>query len=60
DRQKLTDTIDIAKTPAYGLISYLYVAEPETGLLYRNTEIAKNGLMRFYGTSSVEDISVLR
>ncbi|MCR5607172.1 MAG: hypothetical protein K6F69_10220 [Treponema sp.] len=40
DRQKLTDTIDIAKTPAYGLISYLYVAEPETGLLYRNTEIS--------------------
>lgn len=57
DRQKYVDTISIGSDPGFGLINYMYVAEPESGLLYRDTPQAKKALCEFYGTSSVEDIT---
>ncbi len=57
DRQKWVETTAPASDAGYGLVNYLYVAIPESGMLYRDTEVAKNVLTEFYGTSSVEDIT---
>ena len=57
DRQKWVDTLAPASEPGFGLLNYYYVAVPETGALYRNTEQAKQALMDFYGASTIEDIT---
>ncbi len=35
--------------PAFGLINYMYVIDPDTMELYRDTEIAKKTLVEYYG-----------
>ena len=57
DRQKWVETTAPASDAGYGLINYAYVAVPETGELYRNTQEAKAALTRFYGTEREEDIT---
>ncbi len=57
DRQKYVDTIAPSSEPGFGIINKLYVANPDTGELYRDTEQAKKMLCEFYGTSSVKDIT---
>ena len=57
NRQKWIETTDPASEPGYGLINYAYVAVPESGELYRDTEQAKQVLMEVYGTESIEDIT---
>ena len=57
DRQKWVETTDPASQAGYGLINNLYVAVPETGMLYRDTPQAQQTLMDFYGAKSMEDIT---
>ncbi|MCM1042763.1 MAG: ABC transporter substrate-binding protein [Corallococcus sp.] len=38
-----------ASQPAFGLINYMYVYDPDTGALYRDAEIAKKALVDYYG-----------
>ena len=57
DRQKYVDTVGLGSDPAYGLINYLYIADPETGTIYRNTPEAERVLCEFYGTKNISDIT---
>lgn len=38
-----------ASVPAFGLINYMYVYDYKTGALYRDTDIAKQKLVEYYG-----------
>ena len=57
DRQKYINTIAPASTPGYGLISPVYVADPDTGKSYRNTPQAQQVLKDIYGVSDISDIT---
>jgi oligopeptide transport system substrate-binding protein len=57
DRRKFIATSLPGSDPGYGLLNYLYVANVETGALYRDTQQAQDALCKFYGTNSVEDIT---
>ncbi len=57
DRRKYCDTIGIGSDPMYGLINYMYLADPENNIAYRDTDAAKKILCEMYGTNSVEDIT---
>ena len=57
DRQKYVDTISPASTPGYGLMTTLYVANPDSGESYRDTPQAKQALCEFYGVQDEDDIT---
>lgn len=57
DRQSWIETVSPAATPGYGLINYSYVADPETGALYRNTPQAEAALCAAYGVTNLEDMT---
>lgn len=57
DRQRYAATVQPQDDPGYGLINYLYVTDPEKGILYRDTPEAKAALSDVYGVASEEDIS---
>ena len=57
NRRLYVDTITPSSDPGFGLFNYLYVANPETGKLYRDTEQAQKILCELYGTKSVDDIT---
>ena len=59
DRQKYCDTITPGSDPMYGLLNYSYVAVPETGELYRDTDEAKFVLSSLYGIPDIDDITGL-
>ncbi len=57
DRSKYIETISPSSEAGFALLNNLYVADPVTGITYRESEPAKRILTEFYGTSSVEDIT---
>ena len=57
DRRKYVDTISPAAEPGYGLLNYLYIAEPENGTLYRNTKEAQKVFLELYNAENLEDIT---
>jgi len=57
NRQEWVDVTNPASDAGYGLLNYLYVAEPDTGALYRDSEPAKQTLLKFYNASSLADIT---
>ena len=57
NRQLYVDTITPASTVGFGLLNYMYISNPETGELYRETKQAEQILCELYGTSSVDDIT---
>lgn len=57
DRQKYVDTITPASDVGFGLINYMYVADPESGELYRNTPQAQKVLCDLYLSDKVENIT---
>ena len=57
DRQKWVETTQPASEVGYGLINNLYIAVPETGMLYRNTPQAQQALLDFYGASKLDEIT---
>ncbi len=48
DRDLMAATISPARTGAYGMLGTLYVVDPETGTLYRDTDQAKMALINYY------------
>lgn len=57
DRQNYVDTITPSSDVGLGLLNYLYVADPESGELYRETLQAKKTLCEVYNAESEEEIS---
>lgn len=57
DREAYVDKCAPASTPGFGLVNHLYVYEPETGALYRDSEEAKATLCEVYGVSDVADLT---
>ncbi len=57
DREAFCATCTATHQPGYGLYNYMYVSDPETGALYRNTAHAKNALCEFYGVNNVAEIT---
>lgn len=57
DRTKFTEQCTATHKPGYGLYNYLYVYEPETGEVYRNTEEAKQALCNVYGVSDESELT---
>ncbi len=57
DRQKFVDTVSPMHDAGYGLLNYLYIADPENGIKYRETKEAQDVLLSLYGVSSMEDIT---
>jgi oligopeptide transport system substrate-binding protein len=57
DRQTYAATVQPQDDPGYGLINYLYVADPATGELYRDTPEAKEALNDVYGVKNEEDMT---
>ncbi len=49
DKNKFVAQNFPASQPAFGLINYMYVINPETGELYRDTQAAKETLVEYYG-----------
>ncbi|MBE6936032.1 MAG: hypothetical protein E7458_05955 [Ruminococcaceae bacterium] len=49
DRAQFAAAVSPERTAGFGLIGAAYVADPETGLLYRDTAPAKQVLCDFYG-----------
>ena len=57
DRQNYVDTITPSSDVGYGLLNYLYVADPDSGELYRDTLQAQKALCELYNTNSIDEIS---
>ncbi len=52
DRQTYVQTQTAGSAVALGVINYMYVVDPDTGELYRNTEWAKKVVSNIYGDST--------
>ena len=57
DRTEFAAQCTATHKAGYGLLNYIYVSDPETGELYRNTEQAKAALCRVYGVDSEDQIT---
>ena len=57
DRSEFCAQCTATHSAGYGLLNYMYVYEPETGALYRESDIAKAGLCEFYGAESEDQIT---
>ncbi len=57
DRQKYVDTAAVGFEPGYALLNYLYMADPESGTLYRETPQAIKALTEYYGVTDEKDIT---
>lgn len=60
DRSRFAGRYTVPGVTGLGLINELYLADVGDGLVYRNTEEAKNALLRLYGfTGDYEDLTGL-
>lgn len=57
DRDAFAATCTAGHEAGYGIINYSYTADPETGLLYRDTEPAIQTLLTFYGAEDESEIT---
>lgn len=57
DRQDYTASCTAAGLPSFGLLSDVYVCDPDTGETYRSNQYAEAALCRVYGASSVDQIT---
>lgn len=57
DRDAFCATCTAGHEAGYGIINYLYTADPETGKLYRDYDAAKQTLCTFYGAEDESDIT---
>ena len=55
DRNKFATSYTAAGSAGYGLLNYLYVYDPFTGAAYRDTDGAKEALVRLYGLTYGDD-----
>lgn len=57
DRTEFAAQCTATHKAGYGILNYIYVSNPDTGEVYRNTEQAKQVLCDFYGVSSEDQIT---
>lgn len=62
DKSDFCKTVSPARSPAYSVIGAYDIWNPTTGEKYRNTEIAKKGLVAYYGfeckTENIDGVDV--
>lgn len=51
DRQDFISTLDPTGSIAYGLFSSMICSNPDTGVMYRDEEAAKDAVLKFWGVS---------
>ena len=56
DRVGFSQTV-AASEPGYGLLNYVYICDPDTGELYRDSEYAKQALCELYGVEDESQIT---
>lgn len=57
NREEFCDECTATHEAGYGLLNYMYVCDPETGALYRESNAAKDALCRLYGVNNVAEIT---
>lgn len=57
DRTAFAEQCTATHQPGYGLLNYMYVYDPDTGALYRDSEQAKQALCDAYGVSDESEIT---
>lgn len=57
DRSEYVSSITSSSEVGFGLLSYVYVCDPDTGELYRDSEYAKQALCDAYGASDESEIT---
>lgn len=57
DRTEFASQCTATHKAGYGILNYNYVADPETGELYRNTPQAEQALCNYYGVDSADQIT---
>lgn len=57
DRQEYASSVQTKDDPGYGLINYMYICDPATGELYRNSQYAKDALNDVYGVKNADDMT---
>jgi ABC-type transport system substrate-binding protein len=57
DRAKYVSTFTPVSDPCYGLLSSVYICDPDTGETYRNSEWAKAALCDVYGVSDESELT---
>jgi oligopeptide transport system substrate-binding protein len=57
DRAKYVSTFTPVSDTCYGLLSSIYICDPDTGETYRNSEWAKAALCDVYGVSDVSELT---
>ncbi len=57
DRAKYVSTFTPASDPCYGLLSSIYICDPDSGETYRNSEWAKAALCDAYGVSDIDELT---
>ena len=55
DRQQYCSAYSPASVPGYGLLNYMYVYDPDTGSIYRESEEAKRTILAFEGFTENAD-----
>ena len=57
DREAFCDECTANHSAGYGLLNYMYVCNPDTGALYRDSAAAKQALCTVYGVNNVAEIT---
>lgn len=57
DRTDYVNSCTAAHQAGYGLLNYIYVCDPDTGALYRDSKYAEEALCAVYGVSDAKDIT---
>ncbi|MEG0972724.1 MAG: ABC transporter substrate-binding protein [Lachnospiraceae bacterium] len=57
DRQAYVEKCTACSDPGFGLVNYVYICNPDTGELYRNSDNAKQALCKIYDAQTEEDIT---
>jgi oligopeptide transport system substrate-binding protein len=57
DRQSFNTQCLAGSDPGYGLINYVYVCDPDTGELYRNSDYAKEAMCTLYGVDDESEVT---
>jgi oligopeptide transport system substrate-binding protein len=57
DRSDFVSTFYPASEVCFGLLSSVYIYDPDTGETYRNSEAAKEALSKAYGTSDIDQFT---
>jgi len=57
DREEFAAQCTATHQAGFGLYNYNYVADPDTGIAYRDTDVAKNVLCSLYGVEDEDQIT---